>query len=606
MRKILLSLFAVLTASFAMAQTELLTNGGFEQWTEGVPTGWLIATSGSNTAGSNVAVAQSTEKHSGTYAVAITNTTADKTGSGQKNGRIASQELKLKAGTYTFSAYVRASEDAAASRIGYTVINLETGKPGDYNYSKNENNVSGPDTLTTEWLKKTMTFKLDAAATVCLVVMHSKNYINGTVLLDDASLTTTDGGIDDGTEPEPEPGIDFSSFEKITVAQFLEKADTEKQYLLEGIVTNVYQTTYGNFYLQEINNDEVTLNIYGTLKSDGKTTKAWKELGVEEKDTITVLAKYSTYNEKPQAQNVVYVSHKKFQGEKPTIKNTPETAYTVAQVKTLVDAGVALSDEVYVKGIISKINSVTAGGSATYFIVDKEGDEFSVQVYKGNYLENHTFDTANDIKVGDEVIVYGLLTLYQTTYEINSGNYIYSLNGKTTYVAKELVDITNTLETAYTVAKAIELMNDDKNDLTKQVFVKGFIVGTPDFQRKAADNTLYGNVNLNIADEKGGTTTLAIYRGKDFEGANFTEETIGRLKEGDEVVFQGLLQLYTKDEVTTPQLTSGKLASVNGETSGISSIANVKNTGAIFDLSGRRVSKAQKGIYIINGKKVVK
>lgn len=46
---------------------------------------------------------------------------------------------------------------------------------------------------------------------------------------------------------------------------------------------------------------------------------------------------------------------------------------------------------------------------------------------------------------------------------------------------------------------------------------------------------------------------------------------------------------------------------VGGDADGISAIDNAQSTGnAMFDLSGRRVAKAQKGIYIVNGKKVVK
>ena len=46
----------------------------------------------------------------------------------------------------------------------------------------------------------------------------------------------------------------------------------------------------------------------------------------------------------------------------------------------------------------------------------------------------------------------------------------------------------------------------------------------------------------------------------------------------------------------------------NGEETGIQSVDNAQQTkdNAIFDLSGRRVVKAQKGIYIVNGKKIVK
>lgn len=40
-----------------------------------------------------------------------------------------------------------------------------------------------------------------------------------------------------------------------------------------------------------------------------------------------------------------------------SIKNTPETAYTVAKAKELFDAGEGLEDLVYVKGIVSKVDS---------------------------------------------------------------------------------------------------------------------------------------------------------------------------------------------------------------------------------------------------------
>ena len=97
--------------------------------------------------------------------------------------------------------------------------------------------------------------------------------------------------------------------------------------------------------------------------------------------------------------------------------------------------------------------------------------------------------------------------------------------------------------------------------------MKGFVVGTPDFQRKN-DGTLYGNCNFDIADAKGGTPTLTIYRGKSFDNNSFTEEDVAApiLKEGDEVVLTGKLQKYVKNEVMTPELTNGYLVSVNGKT----------------------------------------
>ena len=134
-------------------------------------------------------------------------------------------------------------------------------------------------------------------------------------------------------------------------------------------------------------------------------------------------------------------------------------------------------------------------------------------------------------------------------------------DGKTSSIVSATYTIAEIEE--INVSKAIEIINALENGktTTEEYQVKGFVVGTPDFQRKA-DQSLYGNVNFTIADEKGGTTTLTVFRAKDLENVNFTEETINRIKEGDEVVVQGKLQKYVKNEVVTPELTNGYLISV--------------------------------------------
>ena len=307
----------------------------------------------------------------------------------------------------------------------------------------------------------------------------------------------------------------------------------------------------------------------------------------------------------------VKVTNAKAAEEGPTLKdptNTPDKAYTIAQAIDIINNKdqYDMSKEVYTKGIIQAIKSIDVEKyeRAQYWIVDQMGGD-SIQVYNGYYLEGKAFTANDQIKVGDEVVVFGKLTLYKTTYEIDANNYIYSLNGKTT--DEENPEPPTPEVQTVSVAKALEVIEalEAGAKTSDEYTVKGFVVGTPDFQRKA-DGTLYGNVNLTIADEKGGTATLTVFRGKSFDGENFTEETIAAIKEGDEVVFQGLLQKYVKDEVVTPELVSGKLISVNGNGSGVDQIVNGKSSnGAIYDLSGRRVEKALKGIYIVNGKKVV-
>ena len=158
-----------------------------------------------------------------------------------------------------------------------------------------------------------------------------------------------------------------------------------------------------------------------------------------------------------------------------------------------------------------------------------------------------------------------------------------------------------------TVEQAIAIVNALENGKTtdKAYQVEGYVVGTPDFQRKT-DGTLYGNVNFDMANEKNGTTKLTVYRAKSFENKNFTEETISLLKDGDKVVLEGKLQKYVKDDVVTPELTSGKLISVNGAVSSISTLKSDAANKVVFNLQGQRVNKAAKGLYIMNGKKVVK
>lgn len=159
-----------------------------------------------------------------------------------------------------------------------------------------------------------------------------------------------------------------------------------------------------------------------------------------------------------------------------------------------------------------------------------------------------------------------------------------------------------------TVAQALDIINglEDGKTTSEKYRVKGYVVGTPDFQRRD-DGSLYGNVNFDMADTKGGTTTLTVFRAKDFDGANFTEDTIDRIKADDEVVVEGKLQKYVKDGVTTPEIaTGGILISVNGQATGISAIAAEANTNApAYNVAGQRVNQGYKGLVIKGGKKYV-
>ena len=151
----------------------LLTNGDFEAWADGQPTGWKSASTASN-----ASLSQSTDAHGGKYSVKVA-------GDEGSNKRLASQEITLPAGTYTFSFYAKATTaDAAQVRPGN--VPVAEGKVGSYAYGDYANiNNNG-------WTQVTYEFTLNAETVVCLVVMNPKksSYSAGKdVLIDDATLT---------------------------------------------------------------------------------------------------------------------------------------------------------------------------------------------------------------------------------------------------------------------------------------------------------------------------------------------------------------------------------------------------------------------------------
>ena len=153
----------------------LLSNAGFENWDGGAPAVWKSSIG-------NAALSQSSTAHSGQYAVKVT-------GDAQANKRLSYAELSLKAGTYTFTYYVYGAEANAHLKTGYAIMTDH--KVADF---KTDYIYSDPTTVTQgAWSLVTYTFKLDRPKTICLLVMNQKG--SGAFLVDDAQLTTSNGGL---------------------------------------------------------------------------------------------------------------------------------------------------------------------------------------------------------------------------------------------------------------------------------------------------------------------------------------------------------------------------------------------------------------------------
>lgn len=193
---------------------------------------------------------------------------------------------------------------------------------------------------------------------------------------------------------------------------------------------------------------------------------------------------------------------------------------------------------------------------------------------------------------GDSVTVTGY-ALY-----VSGGKYVnIAVTDIKVNTQAELTDPTNTPETAYTVAKALELCGQGETvDLSKEVYVKGIITKV-----KSLDVSKWPRAQYEIADAASDSTTLLIYNGYYLEGADFTSNDA--IKVGDEVIVLGTLTIFNG---TKEMNQNNKLVSLNGVTDGINDISAAKGEGKAYDLTGRIANKNAKGIVIVNGKKVVK
>lgn len=267
----------------------------------------------------------------------------------------------------------------------------------------------------------------------------------------------------------------------------------------------------------------------------------------------------------------------------PKPSDVPELT-TVAQVVAGTDGTVY-----HVKGTCTEIMNTTYGN---WMLTDETG---GVYIYGTLDAQGNSKNfTSLGIEAGDVVEVYGPRKTFNGVVELVDVTVLSITKGSLPEVQ------------TISVAQALEMINgvEDGKTVSGVYRVKGFIVTEPDFQRKD-DGTLYGNVNMDIADQPGGSPVLSIYRAKNFDKMNFNEETISSIEEGDEVVIEGKLQKYVKDDVVTPELTNGYLISVNGKSSGIVGISQSQDADTVFDLQGRRVAQPTKGLYIVGGKKML-
>lgn len=155
----------------------------------------------------------------------------------------------------------------------------------------------------------------------------------------------------------------------------------------------------------------------------GKATTYFGAPGLKEISKYTLTAPTAEDDQEPSEEPT----------EDPKGDGSLENPYNVSAVLSLYAKGNPEGQSVYVKGKISKIKSldVSQWERAQYFISDDGTENAQFQIYNGYYLDGKPFTSNDQIKVGDEVIVYGELSSYQGTPQIGQNSKIVSINGQT-------------------------------------------------------------------------------------------------------------------------------------------------------------------------------
>jgi len=187
--------------------------------------------------------------------------------------------------------------------------------------------------------------------------------------------------------------------------------------------------TYTSAQSVELNTTTDGATIYYTTDGTDPTTSSSvysSAINVSTTTTIKALAVKSGMDNSSVASatyNIVSIEH----------AGTAEDPYTVADARAAIDAATGLTG-VYATGIVSEI--VTAYnseyGNITYNITaDGTTDGDFLQAYRGKSYNGDNFTSEDDIQVGDEVVIYGTLKKYNTTYEFEADNQLVS-NSRTT------------------------------------------------------------------------------------------------------------------------------------------------------------------------------
>ena len=192
------------------------------------------------------------------------------------------------------------------------------------------------------------------------------------------------------TITQPGPDGDASS---LTVAEFIEKADTENKYMLTGVAGDI--ATNEKYWGFSLKDDTGTISC----PFIGENVEEFKNMNIHTGDTISIIGTYEFYTEKSEHQlsDGVIDSHKQV---------------NIESIKTVTVQEFLTAKDLFT--MYRMTGTVTGNINATFASFDLQDETGSVYVYRVNNASEY----GSKLKSGDKVTLRGAYTEYNGKDEV--------------------------------------------------------------------------------------------------------------------------------------------------------------------------------------------
>ena len=303
-------------------------------------------------------------------------------------------------------------------------------------------------------MKKSILF-LTAIAAMLLVGCKENPYIPGPGTDDQRIPDTKPEEVMPDPTPDPEgadvPEGTLNVYEALHICDSIGSgATTTEEYYVKGWVrkfdskheSGIEQYGNGTFYIAATNDgmtDGYTFEAYQVYGKDGKKFTSLDQIAFN--DFVVIKGKLTNFNGTAEtvgkgAAYVYYSNNPNFDPKVDPEKVTPDpegadvpegtlTVYEALHICDSIGSGKTTTDEYYVKGWVRRLDSkhesgVEQYGNGTFYIAatnDGTTDGFTFEAYQVYGKNKQRLTSADQVAVGDFVVLRGKLTNYNGTAE---------------------------------------------------------------------------------------------------------------------------------------------------------------------------------------------